>query len=205
MADRHLRRLRRSHTPSRPLPQRALEDLRYIRETMERSSSFSASPGWGQALMGVTALVAAGVASRQHSPHRWLGAWLIEAVVAVAIAIPAMQLKAQRKGLPLTSGPSRKFALGFLPSIAAAMLLTVAVVRADEFAMLPGVWLMLYGVAVLNASAFSIPLLRSMGLCFLAAGTLALIVPAWGNLLMAVGFGGLHILFGTRIGREHGG
>ena len=198
-------RLRRPHTRSRPLPLYALDDLRYIRETMERSAAFTASPGWGQLLMGVTALVAAAIASRQSTPTRWLSVWLIEAVVAVAIALPATQLKARRTGLALTSGPSRKFALGFLPSIAAAVLLTAALVRAHGFSILPGVWLLLYGAAVVSAAAFSIPVLRSMGLGFLLAGAVALSHPVWGNLLMATAFGGLHIVFGAWIGVKRGG
>ena len=205
MLDPRPHRLRRPHTRSRPLPLRALDDLRYIRETMERSAAFTASPGWGQLLMGVTALAAAAIASHQSTPTRWLWVWLIEAVVAVASGLPATKLKAHRAGLALTSGPSRKFALGFLPSIAAAVLLTVALVRAHEFSLLPGVWLLLYGTAIVSAAAFSIPVLRGMGLGFLFTGTLALYDPSWGNLLMAAGFGGLHIVFGAWIGAKHGG
>jgi hypothetical protein len=205
MQDLHPHRLRRPHSRSRPLPLRALDDLRYIRETMERSAAFTASPGWGQLLMGVTAVAAAAVASRQSTPTGWLSVWLIESAVAVAIAIPSTQLKAHRTGLALTSGPSRKFALGFLPSIAAAVVLTAALVRAHEFSLLPGVWLLLYGAAIVSAAAFSIPVLRGMGLGFLLAGALALYHPAWGNLLMATAFGGLHIVFGAWIGAKHGG
>jgi hypothetical protein len=171
---------------------------------MERST-FTASPGWGQALMGVTAIATAVVAGRQSTETRWLVVWLIEAAVALAIAFPATLFKAQRTGLPLTSGPSRKFALGFLPSIAAAVVLTSALFQAHQIPLLPGVWLVLYAAAVLSGAAFSIPLLRSMGLGFLLAGALALFHPAWGNFLMAAGFGGLHIVFGTWIGLKHGG
>jgi hypothetical protein len=204
MLDPRPHRLRRPYTRSRPLPQRALDDLRYIRETMERSA-FTASPGWGQVVMGLTAIAAAAIAARQSTSTRWLVVWLIEGVVATAIALPAVHFKAQRTGLPLTSGPSRKFALGFMPAIAAAVALTAALVRAQEIALLPGVWLLLYGTAVLSAAAFSIPLLRSMGLCFLLAGALALFRPGWGDVLMAAGFGGLHIAFGAWIGARHGG
>jgi hypothetical protein len=203
MLDPRPHRLRRPYR-SRPLPQRALDDLRFIRETMERST-FTAFPGWGQFLMGVTAIAAATVAARQSIPSRWLAVWMIEAAVAVAIALPATQLKAQHAGLPLTSGPSRKFALGFLPSIVAAVLLTAALFRAHQVELLPGVWLALYGAAILSAAAFSIPLLRVMGAGFLLTGALALFHPSWGNFLMAIAFGGLHIAFGAWIGVKHGG
>ncbi len=204
MLDPRPHRLRRPHTRFRPLPQRALDDLRFIRETMERST-FTAFPGWGQLLIGATAIAAAAVAARQSTPGRWLAVWMLEAALAVAIALPATQLKAQRSGLPLTSGPSRKFALGFLPSIAAAVLLTAALFRAHQIALLPGVWIALYGAAILSAAAFSTPLLRVMGLGFLLTGALALFQPSWGNFLMAAAFGGLHIAFGAWIGVKHGG
>jgi hypothetical protein len=205
MLDRQPHRLRRLHTRSRPLPQRALEDLRYIRETMERSSTFTATSGWGQVLMGLTALPAAALAAQQKTSSSWLLVWLAEALVAVTIAFVAMYRKARRTGLPLTSGPCRKFGLGFLPCVVVAMLLTVAFARLGLTALIPALWLLLYGAGVITGGAFSIPLLPAMGTSFLLAGTLALFVPAWGNILMAAGFGGLHILFGAWIARRYGG
>jgi hypothetical protein len=205
MPDRQPRPLRRLHSRSRPMPQRALDDLRYIRETMERSSAFTATSGWGQVLMGLTALLAAALAAQQKTPNAWLLVWLAEAVVAVTIAFIAMYRKARRAGLPLTSGPCRKFALGFLPCVVVAMLLTVAFSRLGLTALMPALWLLLYGAGVITGGAFSIPLLPAMGTSFLLAGGLALFFPAWGDILMAIGFGGLHILFGAGIASRHGG
>jgi hypothetical protein len=205
MLDRQPHRVRRPHSRHRPVPQHAFEDLRYIRETMERSAAFTATPGWGQVAMGLTALAAAYLAARQSTPNAWLAVWLIEAVVAVAIAVPTMYGKARRAGLPLTSGPGRKFALGFLPSVLVAVLLTGALYRLGLTRLLPGVWALCYGAGVVTGGAFSIPLLPAMGFSFLTLGAFALFLPAWGNLLMAVGFGGLHILFGLWIAKKYGG
>jgi hypothetical protein len=116
-----------------------------------------------------------------------------------------MQIKARRAGLPLTSGPGRKFALSFLPSVVVAIVLTAALTRVGLTRLLPGVWLLLYGAGIITGGAFSIPLLPAMGLCFFLTGTLALFLPAWGPWLMAVGFGGLHIVFGAWIASKHGG
>jgi hypothetical protein len=205
MLDRQPHRVRRPHSRSGPVSQRALDDLRFIRETMERSSSFTATPGWGQVAMGLTALAATGVAARQTSSNAWLAVWLLEAVVALGIAVPAMNLKARRAALPLTSGPGRKVALTFLPSVLAAAILTAALHRLGLTRLLPGVWALCYGAGILSGGAFSIPLLPAMGLCFLTSGTVALFVPALGDLVMAVSFGGFHILFGLWIARYHGG
>jgi len=205
MLDPRSHRLRRPHSRLPPLPQRALEDLRYIRETMERSSAFTATPGWGQCILGLTAWPAAWIAARQATASAWLMVWLLEAVLAVALAVVAMQLKAHRAGLALTSGPGRKFALSFLPSVAVAALLTLALSAMGLHRLLPAVWLLLYGAGVIAGGAFSIPLLPLMGLGFLVTGAVALFVPAWGNPAMAVAFGGLHVLFGVWIARKHGG
>src|SRR5271168_3406800 len=91
-----------------PIDARAADHLRYIRETMERAAEFTAVPGWGGVAMGITALAAAFLASRQASPRAWFTVWLIEAFVAVAIAAPAAATKAHRANSRLFSGPGRK-------------------------------------------------------------------------------------------------
>lgn len=206
MLERRPHRVRRPHSRSRPLPAGAMDDLRFIRETMERSSSFTAVPGWGQIATGVVALLAAWVASRQISSSAWLKVWLAAAVVAVAIAVPAIWIKAQRAGLPLTSGPGKKFAISFLPPVAVGALMTAVLYRTDVISVLPGMWLLLYGAGIITGGAFSVAIVPVMGGCFMFAGVLALLAPAaWGNLLLAAGFGGLHILFGILIARRYGG
>src|SRR3954470_10966941 len=89
--------------PGEPIPlhAHALDNLRYIRETMERAGSFTAVPGWGGVLMGVTALAAAGFASHAASRDLWLAIWLCEGSVAIGLGILAMWRKARAAGLPL--------------------------------------------------------------------------------------------------------
>ena len=199
-------RVRHPHRRGRPLPKPELEDLRFIRDTMQRSSSFTAVPGWGQVAMGITALLAAWIASRAGSSSAWLKVWLAEAIAALAIAIPALRIKAQRAGSPLTSGPARKFFLAFLPPATAAAVLTIALFRAGLFSAIPGMWLLLYGAGVTTAGAFSVAIVPMMGVSFMAMGLAALFAPAaYGDSFMALGFGGLHVVYGILIARKHGG
>lgn len=198
--------LRSFRRPPIPIDVRAADHLRYIRETMASAGEFTAVPGWGGVAMGLSALVAAYSASRQPTADRWFSIWLIEAFVAVAIAAPAAATKAHRANARLLSGPGRKFLLSFAPPIVAGGLLTFALAHAGLHALLPGTWLLLYGAAVVTAGSFSVRVVPIMGLCLMALGAVALLLPRYmGDLLMAFGFGFVQIGFGLWIARRYGG
>ena len=203
------RRFHRAPAGSRPQvesPSNLAEDLRFIRDTMERASTFTAVSGWGQVISGVTALAAAAVAAQQSSPFGWLRVWLAEGIVAVVIGLLACTWKANRRGLPLFSGPARKVALGLAPPLVAGAFLTFLLFRAGLQAALPAAWLLLYGAGIMTGGAYSVSIVPVMGLCFMLVGSLSVLgPPAWGNWFLAAGFGGLHIIFGFLIARRHGG
>lgn len=194
-------------SPRRPTPMQAhaLDNLRYIRETMERAAAFTAISGWGLVAVGVTALAAAVLAWRTPADN-WLRVWLAEALVSFALASLTTIRKARLAQIPLFSTPARRFVLSFVPPMAVGALLTLALYRAGQFQAIPGMWLLLYGTGIVTGGAFSIRVVPVMGLAFMVLGTLALFSPdAWGCPIMAAGFGGLHILFGLLIARRYGG
>lgn len=189
-----------------PLSHRAMEDLRFIRRTMENGSAFTAVPGWGGVVIGITALAAAWIAAGQATPEGWLGVWAVEGLVAAGLGAWAIHRKARRVGLPLLSGTGRKVLLGFTPPALAGLVLAIALWEAGAPGVIPGAWLLLYGVAVVAAGTFSVRVVPLMGACFMVLGTLALLLaPDAGNVLMASGFGGLHVVFGAIIAWGHGG
>ncbi len=184
----------------------AFEDLRFIRQTLENSASFTAVPGWGMVGMGASAFLAWALALRAESLERWLEVWLAEAALAMLLALWTMERKSRQARLPLFSGPGRRFIFGFMPALAAGALLTAACYRAGAIREIPGTWLLLYGTGVTTGGAFSVRIVPVMGLCFMAVGTLALAAPpSWSGALMLAGFGGLHVIFGILIARRHGG
>jgi len=195
-------------SPEQPpaLHDRAMDNLRYIRETMERASSFTAVPGWGQVVIGVTALVAAYLAAHQATAKGWLVTWLIEAIIALLISGWSMDRKARASATPLLSGPGRKVAFSLSPPMAVGALLTVVLFRAGMTTSIPGMWLLLYGTGVVTGGMFSVCVVPVMGVCFMVLGATGVFAPAaWSNWLMAAGFGGLHIIFGIVIARKYGG
>jgi hypothetical protein len=188
------------------LHEHAMDNLRYIRRTLERAGEFTAVPGVGGMWMGSTALVAAWIAGPRTGAPRWLAIWLLESVAALLIGIAGAALKSRRVRIPLLSGPGRKFVAGFAPAMVAGGVLTVVLFRQGMPAVLPGIWLLLYGAAVVSGGAASVRVVPAMGACFMLSGALALFLPAaWGDVLLAAGFGGLHIVFGTIIAVKYGG
>ena len=186
------------------LDERALDNLRFIRETMEQAAGVTAVSGWGMVGIGVVAAVAAAVA--QFGSFGWVAPWLGAAAAAPGLSLVAIIRKVRHAaGAPLP-GVARKLLLAFAPTMMAGAVLSAAVLHAGATALLPGLWMLLYGAAVMAAGAFSVRAVPVMGACFLALGVVALVAPAaWGNLLLALGFGGLHLGFGTFIARRHGG
>jgi hypothetical protein len=186
--------------------EKAVENLRYIRETMERAGSFTAVPGWGGILMGVSALFTAFISSQLSSRPLWVVTWLGEAALAFAIGAWAMFQKAKAVKAPLLYGPGRKFALSLCPAMVAGAVFTAVLYANDLYQLMSGTWLLLYGVAVVAGGVFSVRVVPIMGVCFMTIGTLALFAPfTWANVLMALGFGIQHIIFGIVIARRYGG
>jgi hypothetical protein len=211
-----LRQPAREETPA--LHDRALQDLSFIRRTMEGASSFTDVPGWGLVAIGVTALGAAALANSQPSAGRWFAVWMAEAVAATLLGGGMMWRKMRKRvrveGSPVLSVPARKFLFGFWPAILAGAVLTFALIDLRDMwqvgskapRALPGLWLLLYGVGVVTAGAFSVRAVPLMGTAFMGLGTVALLVPGVsGDVSLGLGFGVLQIAFGIWIARRHGG
>lgn len=188
------------------LQSRALDDLRYIRETLASTASYTTFSGKGLMVVGISALIAGALASQTESDVVRSQIWLADAALSVVVGVLFGLRKARASHQSLLSGPIRKFTLSFAPVILAGVLLTVALLQAKAIALLPGTWLCLYGAAIVAAGTSSVLSVPVMGLAFLVLGALGLLGPSgWGNGLMMCGFGGLHLLFGGVIARRHGG
>ncbi len=183
-----------------------MDNLAFIRDTMEAAGAFTAVSGWGMVAVGIIATIAAAISYSQDSALQSRYVWRAAAVLAPVVMLWAIVRKARRAHVPLLSGPGRKFVLSFSPPMLVGALLTIVLYRAGLVATIPGMWLLLYGTAVVAGGAFSVKVVPVMGFCFMLAGTLALFTPAsWNDWIMAAAFGGLHIGFGIPIAWRHGG
>lgn len=199
--------LHRAPEPEPPaLHVRAMDNLAFIRDTMEAAGSFTAVSGWGMVAVGIIATIAAAIAAAQGSALRAIYVWMAAAVLAPLVSLWAIVRKARGAKMPLLSGPGRKFILSFSPPMLVGALLTIILYRGGLMDAIPGMWLLLYGTGVVAGGAFSVRIVPVMGICFMLAGTLALFTPTtWNDWIMAGAFGGLHIAFGIPIARRHGG
>jgi hypothetical protein len=197
----------RVRVPSAPVPieRHAADNLRFIRDTMERAAAFTAVPGWGGIVIGVTALAAGFLASGMPL-ERQFSIWVTEGVLAMLLGIIALRWKSRRISMSLVSQPARRALLSFAPPLIAGALMSVVLYRVDQLRFIAGLWLLLYGVAVVTGGAFSVRIVPVMGLCFMLLGAMCLFAPASsGNAFMMVGFGAVHIGFGFVIARRYGG
>jgi hypothetical protein len=185
---------------------RAIDDLRFIRETMANAAAFTAVSGWGMVAVGATAFAASAVAVAQPTVRGQLTAWFAAAAVSIAVSAYAIWRKARRANAPLFHGAGRKFLLSFFPPMTVGAILTYALLENGSFALVPPMWLMLYGTAVITGGAFSVSVVPLMGLIFIAAGVVSLMLPAWTtHWLLGATFGALHVIFGLIIARRYGG
>lgn len=199
-----LRPRRQSNPPE--MQARAMDNLRFIRGIMESAATFTAVSGWGQVMIGVTAIAAALVAARQTLPWAWIATWVAEAGIGAGISVASMAIKSHAANVPLLSGPIRKLILTFSPAMLVGAVLTAVFVDRDLVALLPGTWLLLYGAAVVSAGTNSVRIVPVMGAAFMVLGAVAFVLPATAQTwMMLAGFGGLHIVFGLWIARKHGG
>jgi hypothetical protein len=187
------------------LHEKAEDNLRYIRDSMESATSFTGVSGKGYIIAGASALFAAWLAAQQSSQTLWLLIWMAELIIATAFMLFMTVQKAKRQGESLWSTNGKKLMFAFFPAMTVGGVLTLAFYLQGNISWLPGIWLSLYGAAVMTAGAYSVAIIPVMGALFLLLGSTVLLTDFSTNLALGIGLGGLHIVFGYFVWRDHGG
>ena len=197
---------RPKRTEPTPIDFGAVENLRYIRSTIEAAHTFTTVPGKGCIAMGITALLAVAVESIPPLAPYWLAVWVWAAAIACGSALWFMEQKARAQGLSLRRDVAKRFFMTLAPAFIAGAILTAALVGRVDRELINGVWLLLYGTGLAACGLFAIPAVFTAGLAFMALGTATLwLPPGSAHIVLALGFGGIHLALGTTIVRHHGG
>jgi hypothetical protein len=184
------------------LDMHAIATLRYIRASMEAASNV-AIPGSAGIVMGSVGFIAAGLSLVPQLQPYWLTIWLAAAPFAAVAGGILLSSSTSLAAFIGTGTPGRKLALGLLPCLFAGAVLTAVLWSAERTGTIPGTWLLLYGCALISASVSTLAIVAWMGICFAGLGITALLAPPVLQVpLLGLGFGGLHILFGTLIARR---
>ena len=183
------------------LDSHAASTLRYIRASMEGAVSL-AVPGSAGLALGVLGLLTAAISSVPGLHAHWLEIWLSASLVGAAVGGTLVVRESSLRNLRLIGTPLRKFVLCLTPSLFAAVVMTAVHWTYGNLHAIPGTWLLLYGCALITASAATTRTIGILGGCFALLGMMALLLPDdLQILILAIGFGGLHIVFGFVIGR----
>lgn len=192
-----------AETPA--LYRKAEDNLEFIRSSMESATAFTGVSGTGYILAGLSALLATWVAEQQPTLERWLVVWMLELLLAAPLILLFTALKAKRQGNSLWSSNGKKLLLAFLPAMSVGGILTLNSFLTGDMQRLPGIWLGIYGAAVMTAGAYSVAAIPIMGALFIVISAAVLITGIPATLTMGVSFALLHCLFGYLIWRDYGG
>lgn len=184
----------------------AVENLRYIRSTIEAAHTFTTVPGKGCIAMGITALAAVGLESIPALSSYWLEIWLGAALVACGVALWFMEQKAHAQGLSLRRAVARRFFMTLAPAFLSGAILTTALAGLVDREIMTGMWLLLYGAGLSACGLFAVPAVFTAGIAFMGLGAATLwLPPGSAHVVLALGFGGIHLALGATIARNHGG
>jgi hypothetical protein len=170
--------------------------LRYIRSSMD-AAALVATPGSAGIVIGLVGVLAALLAAGPLRTH-WLTVWIASAPLAALMGATVMVRQHRVQGRSMFGASGRRFVLCLAPALVAGAVLTAANIYDGNLRVVAGTWLLLYGCAVMAASATTTRLVGWLGGVFVLFGIAALLLPISAhNLVLGVGFGGLHLLFGA--------
>jgi len=197
-----------------------LESIHEIRSIMERSSKFMSLSGLSGIAAGITALVSGTIAyiylgstlSHELPPayrtpsqdpllHEQILFLLILAVATIFIAITLAFIftrrNAKKKNLPIWDKTAKLVTLNMaIPLITGGLFVLVLVFKFGLFGLVAPSMLLFYGLALVNASKYTVSHTHWLGMAEIAIGLVALIYYGYGLLFWIIGFGVFHIIYG---------
>ncbi len=202
--------LRESREPD---AREAEENLRIIRDLMERSTKYSTFSGVSGVLAGAASIVGCLVTNRLsgrqeagvEAPAEFLLTWFLVIVFAIGADYLFMKRRAVRVGKRVVSRLGTQMIVASAPGLGSGALLTFFFFQQGWMAHIYPVWMLCYGIAVAAVGLFSQREVSYLGAAFLLAGALTLFLPvSLGVPMMAAAFGGFHIVYGIAMSGKDG-
>ena len=194
----------------------SLDTLNDIKRLMERSSRFISLSGLSGVSAGIFALIGAWFANGSVEAYRnhddtsgYLGAsdfyqlkWKLVTIAfyvlicALLASIYFTWSKARRNKLPVWDHTSKKLLINLCIPLFAGGLFVTGLLYHSEWHFVAPACLMFYGLALVNASKYTLSEIRYIGLLEILLGAVNMYYFEYSLFFWAIGFGGLHIIYG---------
>ena len=194
----------------------SLEELQHIKRMMERSTKFSSLSGLSGIVAGICALtgiwfVIKTIAQWKQNHLENLNASKDELatqllLIAVATFIAAafssftfVYLRCKKLGIPVLGMSARRVIINIAIPLFAGSLFILRLATAGTFELIPPACLIFYGLALVNASKYTLDEIRYLGYSEIIIGIINLWILGYGLIFWGIGFGLLHIINGVII------
>jgi hypothetical protein len=187
-----------------------LKDLSEIKDLMNKSSRFISLSGLSGILAGTYALIGAAIAYWLVTQYSYgtlildgeifrlvLLDLFIVAFLSIITGIFLTTRKAKKHGEKMWDATSRRLVINFLIPLVAGGLYILIILNNGKYGQTGGLMLIFYGLALVNASKYSIGDIRYLGYIEIILGLIATLFPGFGFWLWVLGFGVMHIIYGT--------
>lgn len=189
--------------------QQSLQELQHIKQMMERSSRFISLSGYSGISAGVLAMLGAWLAAirisnyvnNANTSYDTLVLQLI--VIASCVLISALivafiftNLRSKKNGMSIWGATTNRLLINLAIPLLAGAFVVLRMLQLNQISLIAPACLLFYGLALINASKYTLGEIRYLGFLELILGTINLWVPGHGLMFWAVGFGALHIIYG---------
>ena len=187
-----------------------LKDISEIKNLMNKSSRFISLSGLSGILAGIYALIGAAITYWLVDTYSYgtllLDGWIFRTVMLVLILVALFSIasgvflttrKAKKNGEKIWDKSSRRLIYNFLIPLISGGLDILIILSQGKYGQTGGLMLIFYGLALINASKYSIGDIKYLGFIQIALGLIATLYPGYGFWLWVIGFGIMHIVYGT--------
>ncbi|MEL0644733.1 hypothetical protein V6251_10090 [Olleya sp. Ti.3.14] len=187
-----------------------LKDISEIKNLMNKSSRFISLSGLSGILAGIYALVGAAMTYYYVTTYSYgtllLDGWVFKTIIFILFMVAFLSIvtgiylttkKAKKNGEKIWDTSSRRLIFNFLIPLVVGGLYILIILSQGRYGQTGGLMLIFYGLALINASKYSIGNIKYLGYTEIILGLIATLYPGYGFWIWVIGFGFMHIIYGT--------